>query len=99
MKKPLSLTEIEESAVVFKSFRKGGADNEEGLVNALRVAVREELTPAQRRVVLMYYGERMKILEIAKKERVTESAVSHRLRRARKALYRYLKYYSGSPPD
>lgn len=58
---------------------------------AVRAAVRQELTPTQRKYVVMRYADGLKLREIAAACGVQPPAVCTGLRRARIRLRRYLK--------
>lgn len=55
-------------------------------------AIREELTPLQRKILVMYYYEKINIPEIARQSGVNKASVSKTLQRARDRLRRVLKY-------
>lgn len=54
--------------------------------------IQEELTPAQRQVLLAYYIQGLKIPQIARQMGRHKSSVSRMLRRAEKRLEQYLRY-------
>lgn len=58
----------------------------------LRRAVAEELTPRQQTMVLLYYGRQMTMPAIARELGVSPSTVSRTLYRARRRLYRCLRF-------
>lgn len=60
---------------------------------ALREAIANELTPRQREVVTMYYFERLREVEIARRLQVNPSTVCRTLQRARKSLEHSLRFY------
>lgn len=75
-------------------WRQGDEDNSrrlERLRRNLPLAL-EELSPAQRRQVEMYYFRRMKQADIARQLGVNKSSVSRGLARARRQLRKYLRY-------
>ena len=51
----------------------------------------EQLTPEQRELVLKVYFKGMRIVDIARKEGVGESAVRDRIRRIHKKMKKYLE--------
>ena len=58
----------------------------------LNHALRQDVTPRQREYMLLYYGKRMNMDEIAKVCGVNKSTVSRTLKRGRQRLYRCLRY-------
>ena len=64
----------------------------ERLSHNLPLAVKQELTPCQRRVLEMRYFQNMRVTDIANELGVSKSSVSRTLRRARNRLYRSLRY-------
>ena len=64
----------------------------ERLSHNLPLAVKEELTPCQRKMLEMRYYQGMRVTDIALELGVTKSSVSRTLRRARERLYRSLRY-------
>lgn len=58
----------------------------------VRNVIRDELTPAQREVLIAYYFQEMNIVQIARERGVNKSSVSRTLRRAEAKLRKYLKY-------
>lgn len=60
----------------------------EKIERELLAAVREELTPKQRETVILYYGKKMTMPQIAKKQHVCVSTVSRSIMRARARIDR-----------
>lgn len=60
---------------------------------AIRYVVNQELTPKQRQYVVMYYGERLSMPQIAERCGVSKSTVSRTVLRARKNIAERLKLY------
>lgn len=58
----------------------------------LQRVIQEELTAAQREVLLAYYVHRQSIPKIAKAQGVYKSTVSRTLKRAENNVRKYLKY-------
>ena len=58
----------------------------------LRQAMAEDLTPRQQTVVSLYYGRQMTMTAIARELGVSTSTVSRTLLRARRRLYRSLRF-------
>lgn len=54
--------------------------------------IQEELTPAQREVLIAYYFQDMNMTQIAAQRGVNKSTVCRTLRRAEERLRRYLRY-------
>ena len=54
--------------------------------------IAEEMTSNQREILLAYYIENKKIIEIAEDRGVHKSTVSRTLKRAERKLRRYLRY-------
>lgn len=72
-----------------------GEDNGEThslLLRNLNLALRDELTPKQRRAIKMYYIDRMKMVDIAAKLNLNASTVSRTIKRGRSRLQKCLKY-------
>ena len=59
--------------------------------NLLR-AMQEELTPRQRQVIAMYYGQKLTMQEIGERIGVQRSTVCRTLHRGEQRLYRCLRY-------
>lgn len=55
-------------------------------------ALRQDITPTQRRYMLLYYGQNMSMEAIAELCGVNKSTVSRTLKRGRQRLYRCLRY-------
>lgn len=55
-------------------------------------ALRQDVTPRQREYMLLYYGQNMKMEDIAQQYGVNKSTVSRTLKRGRARLYRCLRY-------
>ncbi len=61
-------------------------------VERVRHVIEQELTPAQREVLLAYYFQKQTIPQIAQMRGVCKSTVSRTLRRAEERLRHYLRY-------
>ena len=59
--------------------------------NLLR-ALKEDVTPRQRQVLLLYYAERMNMREIGERLGVNKSTVSRTIKRGEARLRRCLRY-------
>ena len=72
-----------------------GGDNSEShrrLLHNMRRALKTELTQRQLQMVVMYYGQNMRIIDIAQELGLEKSSVSRTLKRSRIRLARCLKY-------
>lgn len=70
-------------------------DEEDGhstLLDNLTRCIREEITPRQREVLLLYYFRQMRQTEIADQLGVARSTVSRTIRRGEQRLKRCLRY-------
>jgi len=55
-------------------------------------ALREDVTPRQRQMLLLYYSERMNMREIGERLGVDKSTVSRTIKRGERRLQRCLRY-------
>ena len=55
-------------------------------------ALRQDVTPRQRQVLLLYYAERMNMREIGERLGVDKSTVSRTIKRGERRLQRCLRY-------
>ncbi len=80
----------------YKLWREGESDDlfHEHLLNALRVAIVEELTEQQHAYIVVYYYDQNTLEEIAKKFSVNKSTVSRTISAAKKRLKHVLRYAS-----
>lgn len=62
------------------------------LMNAFRVAIRNELTEQQRTYLMAYYYERLTMEEIARQFSVNKATVSRTIKRAEQRLELVLRY-------
>lgn len=67
-------------------------DQLERLRRNLRRAREQELTPRQREMLALYYDRGYKMSQIAQKLHINRSTVSRTIQRAKRRLYRCLKY-------
>ena len=58
-------------------------------------AIQEDVTPKQRQVLLLYYGEGKNMREIGERLGVDKSTVSRTIKRGEKRLHRCLRYGAG----
>lgn len=54
--------------------------------------IKNELTPRQKEIIMLYYFKKKNIVEIAALTGVSPQAVSAAMKRARLTMFRYLKY-------
>ena len=62
------------------------------LKRRLRRAICEDVTETQRRYLMMYYGERVNMVEISRRMGVHKSTVSRTIKRGEDRLRRCLRY-------
>jgi len=70
----------------------GEADGHSRLVDNLMRCIREDITPRQREVLLLYYFRGMRQVDIAKQLGVARSTVSRTIQRGERRLKRCLRY-------
>ena len=70
----------------------GEADGHSRLVDNLLRCIREDITPRQREVLLLYYFRGMRQVDIAKQLGVARSTVSRTIQRGERRLKRCLRY-------
>jgi len=63
------------------------------LKKALVGVIKEELTPRQKEIIMLYYYHQINTVEIAKQLCISPQSVSATMARARKRMFRILKYY------
>ncbi len=68
-------------------------DNSRRLRKVLLNVIKNELTPRQKEIIMLYYFKNIDIVRIGKMLGVTPQAVSAAMARARLRMYRILKYY------
>ncbi len=76
----------------------GEADDEpDGRISWLKKillnVIKNELTPRQREIIMLYYFKEMDIVRIGSLLGITPQAVSAAMKRAHITIYRYLQYY------
>lgn len=87
--------ELAQDQYAYNIWNDQGKDNDpfhHHLINAFRVAVRDELTERQRTYIMAYYYERLTMEEIAEKFAVNKSTVCRTINRAKKQLEAVLRY-------
>ncbi len=67
--------------------------NHKKMVSLLRNIVAGELTEKQRKCVFLYYGEMMKMKDIANEMGICISSVSRHIKRARRRIEKTMNYY------
>jgi len=70
----------------------GEEDGHSRLIENLMRCIREDVTPRQREVLLLYYFREMRQTDIAKQLGVARSTVSRTIRRGEQRLKRCLRY-------
>ena len=55
--------------------------------------IKNDLTPRQREIIMLYYYSGLGVSEIADKLEIAPSTVSRTIKRARDKIYKSLKYY------
>ena len=87
--------ELAQDQYAFDLWNNQGNDNDPAyrhLINAFRIAVRNELTEQQRTYIMAYYYDRLTMEEIAEQFTVNKSTVSRTIKRAEQRLQRVLRY-------
>lgn len=73
-----------------------GCDNEDSrakLKKILLKVIKNELTPRQNEIIMLYYFKSMDITSIGRQLGITPQAVSAAMSRARLRIFRVLQYY------
>lgn len=73
-----------------------GTKNDKILRKILYDVIKNELTARQNKIIMLYYFEGFNIPQIAEMYGVTPQAVSAVMARARKRIYKIMKYYKGA---
>lgn len=63
------------------------------MVSSLKNVIKGELTQRQKTCIAMYYGEKMKMKDIAEILGINTSCVSRCIKRAKNKLTKTMKYY------
>ena len=71
----------------------GESDDGNSRRNILLNIIKNELTARQTEIIMLYYFKELDVTEIAEHCGVTKQAVSAVMARARKNIYRFMKYY------
>lgn len=96
-KKSLYLDKFTESLISISNYRDDITDsndkNYEKMVNSIRNIIKGELTEKQRSCILLYYGERIKMKDIANQLGMGISSVSRHIKKAKERLKKTMEYY------
>jgi len=90
-----TLYEFAQDQHAFELWKNQGNDSDPAyrhLMNAFRVAIRDELTEQQRTYIMAYYFERLTMEEVSERFAVNKSTVSRTIKRAEQRLQRVLRY-------
>ncbi len=97
MGKNLFLDKFTESLISVSNYNKelfDGEDvNHKKMINSLKNIISGELTLNQRKCILLYYGERMKMKDIATEMGVGISTISRHIKKAKLRLEKTMRYY------
>lgn len=74
-------------------FDQSDEDSTKRLKKILLNIIKNELTPRQKEIIMLYYFKRTDIVTIGKLLGITPQSVSVTMRRARLKMYRILRYY------
>lgn len=74
-------------------YGKNDENEQRDLKRILLKIIKNELTPRQNEIIMLYYFKDMNITEIAERLKVTPQAVSAAMARARLRMFRILRYY------
>jgi RNA polymerase sigma factor (sigma-70 family) len=88
-------SDLQDYAVYSDYLKTLGGDNgmsRNRLINNLRRAINEELTPRQRQMLFLYFTENIKMADIAEALAVNVSTVSRTIRRGKLRLKKCLRY-------
>lgn len=89
-----SFTESMASIHYYNSLDDGDEDdNYKKMVCSLKSIVEGELTEKQKQCVFLYYGEMMKMKDIADEMGICTSSVSRHIKRARNRIEKMMRYY------
>ncbi|MCR4862725.1 MAG: sigma-70 family RNA polymerase sigma factor [Ruminococcus sp.] len=72
---------------------KTNEDSRSRLRNILLKVIKNELTPRQKEIIMLYYFQNKDIVTIGRELGVTPQAVSAAMSRARLRMFRILQYY------
>lgn len=95
--KLISILSPESEEQLIKNYKLENADsNTEKLKTVKKILyeiIHNDLSEKQREYILLYYFDRMKLIEIANTYNVNVSTVSRTIKRGEKVIYNLLKYY------
>ncbi len=93
----LNLDEFTESLVSVSKYRRLQFEKKDKayskMVESIKNIMRGELTEKQRTCILMYYGERIKMKDIAKTLGIGVSSVSRHIKKAKLRIKKTMEYY------
>lgn len=96
-KKSVYLDKFTESLISISNYRDALTDdndrNYEKMVNSIRNIIKGELTEKQRSCIMLYYGERIKMKDIANQLGMGISSVSRHIKKAKERLKKTMGYY------
>ena len=96
-KKSVYLDKFTESLISISKYRDSLTDstdkNYEKMVNSIRNIIKGELTEKQRSCIMLYYGERIKMKDIANQLGMGISSVSRHIKKAKERLKKTMEYY------
>ena len=96
-KKILPLDDFTESFFSMEKYKKDKFDCDDTryrkMVSSLRNVMEGELTERQQVCIAMYYGDKMKMRDIAEVLGINTSCVSRCIKRAKNKLTKTMKYY------
>lgn len=93
----LFLDKFTESLVSVSNYNKNIFDGEDinykKMIESLKNIVNGELTEKQRKCVWLYYGDRMKMIDIAGELGIGVSSVSRHIKKAKLRVEKTMRYY------
>jgi RNA polymerase sigma factor (sigma-70 family) len=93
----LFLDKFTESLISVSNYNKDIFDGEDvnyrKMIASLKNIVNGELTEKQRRCIWLYYGERMKMIDIADELGIGVSSVSRHIKKAKLRVEKTMRYY------
>lgn len=94
----MAMSEIRMDFLAYKAWlNAGGGDNREEiekLKRALPIILDEYISAKQKKYIMAYYVDRLKIVEIAERYGVNKSTVSRTIQRGINTIYQYLRFAS-----
>lgn len=89
---PYEIAEIKYAYNLWGSLENGDDPAYEHLINATRVAIRDELTEIQRTYLMEYYQDKLLMREIAERHGVNTATVSRSIQKSEQQLKAVLRY-------